>query len=147
MENTQILLPLNKILSVKSAAILRTVSKICKNYIKVKNYSFYKIFKQLDLSIDSVIKMVFETDQDFINEDEYEDYFLSIKNHKFGDKLKELVLNSKYFYCLEEFSDFLIDYGENLGGTVEQYACEHCLLYTNYKPLQGLLIELCIEKE
>ena len=147
MENTQILLPLNKILSVKSAAILRTVSKICKNYIKVKNYSFYKIFKQLDLSIDSVIKMVFETDQDFITEDEYEDYFLSIKNHKFGDKLKELVLNSKYFYCLEEFSDFLIDYGENLGGTVEQYACEHCLLYTNYKPLQGLLIELCIEKE
>ena len=147
MENTQILLPLNKILSVKSAAILRTVSKICKNYIKVKNYSFYKIFKQLDLSIDSVIKMVFETDQDFINEDEYEDYFLSIKNHKFGDKLKELVLNSKYFYCLEEFSDFLIDYGDHLGGTVEQYACEHCLLYTNYKPLQGLLIELCIEKE
>ena len=59
MENIQVLLPLNNILTVKSAAILRTVSKICKNYVKVKDYSFYKIFKQLNLSVDSVIKLVF----------------------------------------------------------------------------------------
>ena len=150
MDNIQVLLPLNNILTVKSAAILRTVSKICKNYVKVKNYSFYKIFKQLDLSVDSVIKMVFKADEDFITDDEDEDYFILIKNHKFGDKLKEIVINSKYYWCLQEFAEELIQFGQwNMDRytTLIQVACDHCMRYTDYQPLQGLLIELCVEKE
>jgi len=145
MENSQILQPLNNILTIKQSIILRSVSKTCKLYIKKR--SIYKFFKQLNLSVDNVIKMIFEADQVFIEQESEEDYYLPIELHTFSEQLKKIIFDSKYFYCLEEFSDFLIDYGENLGGTVEQYACEHCLLYTNYKPLQGLLIELCVSKD
>ena len=145
MENTQILSPLNNVLTVKSAAILRTVSKTCKNYIKVKNYSFYKIFKQLNLSTDSVVKMLFEADTEFTTDDFFETFYLPIEYHKFGEKIKEIVLNSEYYWCIMEFAEELIAYNEDDEPDISrlQLACDHCVLYTSYVPLQGLLIELC----
>ena len=144
MENSQILQPLNDVLTVKQSIILRTVSKTCKLYIKKR--SIYKLFKQLNLSVDNVIKMIFEADQVFIEQESEEDYYLPIELHTFSEQLKKITY-SKYFVCLEEFSDFLIDYGDHLGGTVEQYAYEHCVHFTDYKPLQGLLIELCVSND
>ena len=67
-----------------------------------------------------------------------------------GDKLKEIVINSKYYWCLQEFAEELIEFGQwNMGNytTIIQVACDHCMRYTDYQPLQGLLIELCVEKE
>ena len=144
MENIGVLMPLNEILTVKSAAILRTVSKTCKYFVKVKEYSFYKIFKQLDLSIDNVIKMVFEADLHFLDHDKDETFYLSIENHEYGDKLKELVLDSKYYFCLTEFADHITEYNiDTNDDDFLQIACDFCVLHTPYHPLQGLLIEMC----
>ena len=145
MENIEVLMPLNTVLTVKSASILRAVSKTCKYFIKVKNYSFYKIFKQLDLSVDSVIKMIFEADSHFLDHDHDELYYFPIKFHDFGDKLKEIVLDSKYYFCFQDFADILKNAG--IGRTLNQIACDHCMIYTDYYPLQGLLIEMCVDRE
>ena len=60
MENLSVLEPLNSFLSVKSSARLRAVSKTCKNCIHVKQYSFYKIFKKLDIRPDTILNMLFK---------------------------------------------------------------------------------------
>jgi hypothetical protein len=145
METPDILMALNNKLSVKSGAILRSVSKTIKLYIVVKNYSFYRIFKQLSCYMDNIIEMLFEYDQDFINEEYDEDFYFPIENHILGLKIKEYVLNSNYYWVIMDFADTLININPNDVFPLYQLACDHCVLYTQYKPLQGLLIELCVD--
>ena len=147
MQNSQILLPLNDILTVKSAARSRCVCKTFKLYIKVKNYSFYRIFKQLEINKETIITMMFETDQEFIEQDNVEDFYYDIKNHKYGSFIKEYVINS-YFNYVVDFVDSIHDQGLHnfVHGEIMQCACDYIVLIFNYKPLQGVLIELCIDE-
>ena len=145
MQNSQVLLPLNDVFTVKSAARMRCVCKTFKFYIKVKNYSFYRIFKQLDFKKETIIKMIFETDQQFIKQDDIEDFYYHIGNHKYGYFIREYVLNNYLNYILE-FVDSIYDQGLHnfVNGEIMQCACDYIVLIFNYKPLQGVLIELCI---
>jgi hypothetical protein len=151
LENQQILVPLNTALTVKSGARLRAVSRSCRDYIQVKEYSFYKIFKQLDFSFDTVLRMWFNTDRLYLQEDEYEPYYFPIEMHTHGTYIKKRVLESYYFWCLAEFAEELIAYNDNQEHEdpldILQLACDHCSNYTEYKPLVGLLIQLCNEQK
>jgi hypothetical protein len=141
METPDVLMALNNKLSVKSGAILRSVSKTTKFYISVKNYSFYRIFKQLNF--DNIIEMLFEYDQDFVDQDYIEDFYYPIENHKLGPRIKEYILN-KYEDIIINFSELLMNW-HDIYLSLQQMACDYCVIYTQYKPLQGLLIELCVE--
>ena len=145
METPDILMALNNKLSLKSRAIMRSVSKTIKFYIVVKNYSFYKLFKQLNCHVDNVIEMLFEYDQEFVEQDYLEDFYYPIKNHILGLKLKEYILNTQYYYIIRDFVEILNNINFNDHMPLHQLACDYCVMYTQYKPLQGILIELCVE--
>ena len=151
MEHPDVLMGVNNILTIKSAAIMRTISKTFKYYIKVKEYSFYHIFKHLSVNEDSIIEMLFNYDSDFVEQDDLEDYFFPIENHTIGPKIKEYIINkSTYYQCIMDFAEALIDGSYYLNQyhphPLYELACTHCMLFTDFKPLQGLLIELCVEK-
>ena len=139
---------MNNYLSIKSAARLRSISHIFKDFIIVKKYSFYRIFKQLTFSPDEIIKMLFKSDKLFLENESDELYFLSITNHKYGFKLKEYVLNTVYYWCIMDFAEVLAEdhiqtNNISVNDAIYELACIHTEMYTDYKPLQGLLIELC----
>jgi hypothetical protein len=147
MQNSQLLFPLNDVLTVKSAARMQCVCKTFKLYIKVKNYSFYRIFKQLEINKETIVKMIFETDQEFIEQDDIEDFYYHIGNHKYGYFIREYVVNNYLNYILEAV-DSIHDQGlHNFdNGELMQYTCDYIVLLFKYKPLQGVLIELCIDE-
>lgn len=147
MQNSQILLPLNDVLTVKSAARMLCVCKTFKLYIEVKNYSFYRIFKQLDFKKETIIKMMFKTDQEFIEQDDLEDYYYNIENHKYGNSIREYVINN-YLNIILDFVDSIHDQGLHNFGNIElmQCACDYIVDIFDYKPLQGILVELCIDE-
>ena len=145
MDDLQILIALNNYLSVKSAARLRCVSKTTEKYITPKKYSFYSIFKKIDLSSDNIIKMLFESDKVFIEYQKNEELYLPIKYHRFSNTILKYVLSvNYYYYCLLLFSEYLIESNDN-NLDIEEMAKIHCEEYTDYKPLLGILIECCVD--
>ena len=132
-------------LSVKSTARLRCVSKTTEKYITPKKYSFYSIFKRLDLSPNSIIKMLFETDKEFINEVYYRYPFYPIKNHKYGYGIQQYITYTSDYMCIWDFYELISDFNhENYGFELLELAYDHCSHYTSYKPLRGLLTEMCV---
>ena len=147
LNNYNVMLTMNNYLSVKSAINLRCASHIFKDFIIVKK--FYHIFKQLNCSVDNVIKMLFNADPLFIEQEKNDAYFYNILFHKYGYKIKDYVLNTKYRYhwCIVDFAQILIDETPEENSTLLELACIHCCEWTNYSPLQGLLIELCVNTD
>ena len=145
MDNYEVLLAIDNVLSVKSSAVLRTVSKITKQYITPKKYSFYKFFKQLNFDKDLIIKMLFNSDPVFIKIKT--EYYFPIEYHKYGNQIKEYVLNTVYYWCIQDFSETLADFEyENYGYSLIELIKEHCEIYCDYSPLLNLLIQLCYEE-
>lgn len=150
MENLEVLSPLNNVLTVKSAAILRCVSKITNYYIKPKEYSFYKIFKKLysfNFRVD-IVDMLFESDQIYLDNFDSEEYFYPIENHYRGKQIKEYVY--KYYYqCISDFLHNFNNFSEakNAGLDLLITIADHCGDYDdNSRLLCGILIELCLEE-
>ena len=143
MENT--IVCIHDYLSVKSQARMRSVSKFFKKYVVVKEYSFYKVFKHLKTDIDTVIKMLFDYDQNFIALDNEMEFFTPIKNHILGHKFKYFIQCTDYYWAIPEFEYSASEYTEEEYPLVER-ACDHVLEYTDYQPLQGLLIEMCMDQ-
>jgi hypothetical protein len=135
MENPIVLLPLNERLSVKSAAILCCVSKTTRMYIKPKNYSFYRIFKQLDLKQITVIKMLFESDRNYSH----------IGFHKNIKGIIRYITRTRYGQCVSDL-ELLINEGVHTGFVYIHFIDMHCRLYTSYVPLQELLKQQCYNK-
>lgn len=146
MQNPQLLSPLNEILTVKSAARMQCVCKTFKIYIKVKNYSFYRIFKQLDFNPETIIKMFFELDKDFIIQDDFEPFYYPIAHHMYGNYIKNYILDGNFMYIIYDFVDSIHDQGLNnfTNDEILQCACDYILDFFDYKPLQGLMVELCM---
>ena len=65
MENCNILISINDSLSLKSQVRLKCVSKTCYKHIIIKNYSCYRIFKKLKISVNRIIRMLYELDNNF----------------------------------------------------------------------------------
>ena len=144
MNTPKVLIPLNKILTVTSAARLRAVSKITKIYIDVKQYSFYKIYKKLDLSPESVANMLFHLDPLFImiahvfisvNEQSY----YPINNHRYCDVIKQYIFK-KYYFCFQYFEEIVYNEFTSL-----QEISDHCRMYTSNIFIYGTLFELCLD--
>ena len=135
MENPIILLPLNERLSVKSAAILCCVSKTTRVYIKPKNYSFYRIFKQLDLKQINVIKMLFESDPNYSH----------ISLHKNITGISRYIMRTRYTQCVSDL-EILLKEGLHTAFIFIHFIDMHCQLYTSYRPLQELLKQQCYNK-
>ena len=142
---------LDNVLTVKSSVILRTVSKTIRKYITRKKNIFYKIFQQLNFTEINIIKMLFESDQVFINNDIDEEYYLPIETHKHGLKIKEYICNTNVWWlCIMDFIEIINNENfnanlENDNTTLINFTCDHCVMYSSYKPLQGIFIELCID--
>ena len=143
MENSQILYPLNDILTVKSAARLCCVSRIMVKYIKPKNYSFYKIFKQLNFSNNFIILLLFNSDQQFIELSAQEEYFYPIESHKYEIEIKSL-LYKKYDTCVSAFLEDIVDLEDDFFD-VFHHAVIHCATYTDNKLICGTLSEMCCD--
>ena len=144
METPEVLIPLNKVLTVTSAARLRAVSKIIKMYIDVKEYSFYKIYKKLDLSSECVVNMLFHLDplfitiaHDFICLDEFSYY--PINNHTYCDVIKQYLFK-KYYFCFQYFEEIVYNEFTSL-----QEISDHCRMYTSNIFIYGTLFELCLD--
>ena len=143
MENYEILLAIDNVLSVKSSAVLRSVSKITREYITLKKYSFYKIFKQLKTTEDLIIIMLFKSDPSFLSIET--DYYYSIEYHKYGKGIKEYVINSTFYQCVKDFIQANFEY-QYYDYQIVELIKEHCEMYSIYKPLLSLLIQLCYEE-
>ena len=143
MDDLQVLLPLNNYLSVKSAARLRCVSTITRDVIKLKNYSFYNIFKQLDLSPEYVIKMLFESDKQFVFYHEHAVFYMPISRHKYGKGIKEYI-KVRFYNCINSFNERLKRYPPTRHKNLHMDARDHAFDYTSYRPLRFLLTELCL---
>jgi hypothetical protein len=145
MENCSILICLNDSLSLKSQVRLKCVSKTCYEYIIIKNYSFYRIFKKLKINVNSIIKMLYELDNNFIIKDALESFYYPIENHKYGLEIKNYVLNTYYYLCIHNFKEILEDLNKEEEENFDNILYYHCIDYTDYVPLQSLLQELCNE--
>jgi hypothetical protein len=150
MEQLGVLIPLNDYLTVKSAAILRVVSKTCKNYIEVKKFSFYSLFKKLEIDELNVIKMLLKSDKVWMDHNSVNFGTDSINIHKHGNEIKRYIERTEFYDCITDFekkldeeliisdpSDFYFP-----GHTID----EHCADYTDYYPLYEILITICYEK-
>ena len=145
MEQLGVLIPLNDYLTVKSASIMRSVSKTFKNYIEVKNYSFYRIFKQLKIDELSIIKMLLNTDQNWLSRDCYDGFLVF---HKYGKKIERYIENTQFYMCVVEFQEKLDGLWEDYpvdDDNIEDEAYHHSDQYTNYEPLQKILFKLCLD--
>jgi hypothetical protein len=112
MENCNILMSINDSLSLKSQVRLKCVSKTCYKHIIIKNYSFYRIFKKLKISVNRIIRMLYELDNNFIIKDALESFYYPIENHKYGLEIKRYVLNSYYYICIDNFKEIIEDLNE-----------------------------------
>ena len=150
MNTSGVLTPLNEYLTIKSAAILRSVSKSTQYCIKVKEYRYYRIFKKLKTDQLSIIKMLLNSDPTWL---EYlAGYYIheNINFHKYGNRIKEYVENTEYYMCVMEFKETIRQhFDENEDITVEQLNIaldNHCNDYTDYEPLFELLVVMCYEE-
>jgi hypothetical protein len=145
MDTLDVIFPLNGYLSVKSSSRLKCVSKFFKMYIIVKEYSFYRIFKQLNITTELIIETLFESDKNFVNREAEEIYYYPIKKHKHGLNIKEYVKKSSYRWCIFDFAETLVT-NDDPDYFIHDMISHHCQVYTEYSPLQGLLYELCCEE-
>ena len=143
----QIAEPVNDYLSILSQARLRAVSKHFRNTIVVKNYSWYQKYKKIKNCIgrEILIQFVFELDQDFIETDTYYDTYYPIENHEYGEKLRYFILNSDWYFCIIDFAETIAELGDIEYNLIEE-VCDHVEYYTDYRPLQSALIQLCFEE-
>jgi len=148
LDNYTIIIILNHFISYKSQLCLSLVSKDFKNYIILKKYSFYQNFKKILRNINKklLIEILFESDEEFVQNEIYFPIFYNIKNHKYGNNLKNYVLNYK-FYCIIKFKKKINKKIKNNKkiNDLENYASNHCQWYSTYRPLQGLLTQLCLD--
>ena len=146
LDNYTIIIVMNYYLTYKSQLALSFVSKDFKNYIILKKYSFYNKFKHIlrNVNKEKIIKILFESDQQFIEDEVYFPLYYDINNHKYGTEIREYIIKTKYFqYILK----FIRKYKhKNIKkNKLQDLALGYGQLYSNYRPLQGLLIQMCIE--
>ena len=143
MDNPSVLIPINDYLSIKSQARLRAVSKTCKNCIHVKQYSFYKIFKKLDIRPDTVLIMLFKLDENFLFlSDEAEFYYYPIKYHTHCNIIVKYAL--KYYSdCIRGLPYYIKTLDQYIFSILET-ASQHCAFYSDEILIHGLLVELCL---
>ena len=142
----QIAEPINDYLSILSQARLRAVSKHFRKTIFVKNYSWYQKYKKIKNFIgrDILIQFVFELDQDFIENETYYPTYYPIENHEYGEKLRYFILNSDWYNCIIDFAEVLTILDEN--DELIDEIINHVQIYTDYRPLESALIQLCFEE-
>jgi hypothetical protein len=149
MNSPDVLMPLNNYLTIKSAARMRATCKCVKWYIKVKDYSYYPIFKKLKIDHLSVIKALLSTDPGWLDENSSDDSGQIINYHKHGFEIKKYIENTQFYMCIMEFKEklddeLIVDDGLDFyipGQTIE----EHCNDYTDYYPLYEILITMCYD--
>lgn len=142
MESPDLLMPLNGYLTIKSAARMRAVSKCTRWYIKVKDYSYYPLFKKLRINHLSVIKALLSTDPGWLDDNSNDDGGEIINFHKHGFEIKKYIENTQFYMCIMEFKEKLDECEVYLPGeTIE----EHCNDYTDYYPLYEILITMCYD--
>ena len=146
MENPQIISPLNEVLTVTSAARLRAVSRMFRSLVIVKKYSFRSRFLKLEITSENITKMLFEYDQDFVENDDPIQYFSPIKNHILGERMKRYIECSENYWVIPDFEYTFDQFDPESGILLIQLICDHVLEYTDYHPLQGLLIEMCLDE-
>jgi len=145
MESPDILMPLNTYLTIKSASILKTVSKLLNEYIYVRK-SFYKIFKSLNCSQENIIMTLVFSDKAWYDYDKNANHWYSITHHKHHSNLLRYIENTQVYTSVIEFeeindtlefvdSDFVYDVLQN-----------HCELYIDNYLIQQILVEMCIIK-
>ena len=146
MENT--IVCIHDYLSVKSQARMRSVSKFFKDNIVVKKYSFYQKFKKVKDTICrcAFIEMIFEMDQEFINDEMLYAVYYPIENHKYGDNLKDYIKSSGLYSCILHFEEVVEAHGKEPDFDLVNEICDHCEEYTKYRPLQSALIQICYEQ-
>jgi hypothetical protein len=144
MEQLGVLIPLNDYLTLKSATIMRSVSKTFNKYIEVKKYSFYRIFKQLEINELSIIKMLLNSDQNWLSNDCYDGFLVF---HKNGKKIEKYIENTQFYMCVVEFQEKLDGLWDDypVDEFIEDEAYHHSDQYTNYEPLQKILFKLCLD--
>ena len=95
MENNllDVLIPLNGYLTVKSAAILKSVSKTCNDCIEVKNYNkifyFFNLWKENVNKIKDEIQLIRD----------YDDWCELHQERLYEERLDEERLDEELYYC------------------------------------------------
>ena len=146
MENSQLLVPLNEALTVKSAARMRAVSRTLRDNIIVKKYSFYKKFQKLEISSRKIIELLFNFDPEFVELDDPADFYTPIEHHVLGNRIAQFIHFTEYYWIVVDFSYIATDQDPDDDRSLVQAACDHVMTYTDYQPLQGLLIEMCVNE-
>ena len=151
MEN--ILVPLNGFLTIKSAAILRAVSKLTRYYIKVKDYNYYPLFKRMKFTKNDLLKLVIRTDRNWLTLDSNAKYFYDINFHKNGKNIKEYVSKLNNFqFCVKFISKELTILKNfknlNIQSAIikEEYVYHYCIDFVRNFTMCGIFSQLCIEK-
>ena len=140
--------PLNDRLSLLSQVRMRSVSRYFRDTIVVKNYSWYQQYKKFKDNIckESLIIIIFEMDEQFIHDEELFETYFPIENHIYGDNLKDFIKSSEWNYCVMDFAEVVAVHGKEEGFDLIEEICNHCDVYTDYRPLQSALIQLCFEQ-
>ena len=140
--------PLCDTLSLLSQVRMRAVSRIFRDTIIVKKYSWYQHYKKIKENIvrENLITIIFQMDRVFIEDEEHEAVYHPIENHLYGSTLKNFIKSSNWYCCVEDFSEVLDQHGKEEDFSLIEEICDHCEIYTGYRPLQSALIQFCIEE-
>lgn len=143
-----IVYPLNDRISLVSQARMRSVSKFFRDTIILKKYSWYHHFKKIKENIckENLISIIFEMDQQYIQDEELYAVYLPIENHLYGSNLKHFIKLSDWYCCVIDFGEIMKVHGKEEDFDIVEEVCNHCEVYTEYRPLQSALIQLCFEE-
>jgi hypothetical protein len=146
MEN--VIEPVHDYLSMKSQARMRSVSRFFRDSVIVKKYSWYQKYKMFKDNIckESLIIIIFEMDEQFIHDDELYATYFPIENHMYGSNLKDFIKSSEWGYCVMDFAEIVAVHGKEEDFDLIEEICNHCEVYTEYRPVQSALIQLCFEE-
>ena len=146
MENNllDVLIPLNGYLTIKSAAILKSVCKMCKLCIEVKPFNYYPLFKRLKFTKIQLIKLIVRTDSAWLRRDSNARNWHDINQHKYGKNIKEYVSKLfSYKVCVSSIERKDIKNPSIIYD--DYYIYEHCIDFINHFTMCGIFSQLCLE--
>ena len=142
MEQSGILMPLNGHLTIKSAMVMRTVSKLTNRYIKVKEYNYYPLFKRLKFTKLDLLKLIVRTDPVWLKADSDARLWYDINLHVYGESIKKYICKLySYRFCIK----FLKNKFYKINIEKHAFIYDHCIDFVRHFTTCGIFSQLCIE--